>query len=170
MNEYNFITASPTLDAYWRAIILFGRNTASYKFALAKSLLDLASEEKTIVTLDELAIPFSQHIVDHLQKSDRQGNFQSSRFLDACRHFNQGELSEDQLHAQTVELGFVNVIDAFHRLNQAEIPVQFYVDERKTRGGITVTDELLSLKNTLQSVNFPLEIEARWRRLKPHGP
>ena len=25
----------PSLDSYWRSIILFGRNVASYKFALA---------------------------------------------------------------------------------------------------------------------------------------
>lgn len=32
----------PSLESYWRSIILFGRNVASYKFALAKSLLELA--------------------------------------------------------------------------------------------------------------------------------
>jgi hypothetical protein len=31
----------PSLDNYWRAIILFGRNVASYKFALGKSLLEM---------------------------------------------------------------------------------------------------------------------------------
>lgn len=33
----NFVDVEPTLENYWRAIILFGKNTASYKFALAKS-------------------------------------------------------------------------------------------------------------------------------------
>ena len=33
-----FCEATPTLDNYWRSIVLFGRNVASYKFALAKSL------------------------------------------------------------------------------------------------------------------------------------
>lgn len=51
-----FIEQTPTLDSYWRSIILFGRNTASYKFAMAKSLLDLASKESNFVTLEELAI------------------------------------------------------------------------------------------------------------------
>jgi len=32
------------LEDYWRAIILRGRNVASYKFALAKTLLDLKPE------------------------------------------------------------------------------------------------------------------------------
>lgn len=29
----------PSLESYWRSIVLFGNNVASYKFALAKSLL-----------------------------------------------------------------------------------------------------------------------------------
>ncbi|WP_372543731.1 hypothetical protein [Acinetobacter pittii] len=47
-----FYEIEPSLENYWRAIILFGRNVASYKFALAKSLYDLKAEGNTIVTLD----------------------------------------------------------------------------------------------------------------------
>lgn len=36
-----FTRTDPTLENYWRAIILFGSNVASYKFALARSLLSL---------------------------------------------------------------------------------------------------------------------------------
>lgn len=36
----------PSLDSYWRAVILFGRNVATYKFALGKALLTLADEKK----------------------------------------------------------------------------------------------------------------------------
>ncbi len=35
-------------------------------------------------------------------------------------------------------------------MNQAEISVRFFVDERGTRGGISLTDELLSLKEDFQ--------------------
>jgi hypothetical protein len=41
----DFIETRPSLDSCWRSIILFGRNVASYKFALGRSLLDLASEQ-----------------------------------------------------------------------------------------------------------------------------
>ena len=34
----------PSLESYWRSIILFGNNVASYKFALAKTLLEIAPE------------------------------------------------------------------------------------------------------------------------------
>jgi len=35
-----FTQVQPSLESYWRAVILFGRNIASYKFALGKSLLN----------------------------------------------------------------------------------------------------------------------------------
>jgi hypothetical protein len=31
---------------HWRSIVLFGRNVASYKFALAKSLLDVDRDRR----------------------------------------------------------------------------------------------------------------------------
>ena len=45
----------PTLENHWRAVILFGRNVASYKFALGQSLLELAPHGKEVVTLEDLA-------------------------------------------------------------------------------------------------------------------
>jgi hypothetical protein len=37
-----FISVTPTTENYLRGVVLFGRNVASYKFALAKSLLELS--------------------------------------------------------------------------------------------------------------------------------
>jgi hypothetical protein len=158
-----FIDTQPTREDYWRSIILFGRNVASYKFALAKSLLELATDEPTFIRLEELAVPFSRHVAEHVGRVDRQATSSSSRFLDACRKFNRGELDQDALVRQTVGLGFQNVIDAFQIVNNAAIPMQFFIDERKQRGGIAITDDFLKLKRTFQFANLPLEAEARWR-------
>ena len=73
----NFESVNPTNDSYWRSIILFGQNVASYKFALAKSLLEISSGENTFIKLDDLAVPFSKHIVQHIQISDKQGTSSS---------------------------------------------------------------------------------------------
>jgi len=45
-----FTDRKPTLQDQWRGIILFGRNVASYKFALAKALLDLRPVEGQLVS------------------------------------------------------------------------------------------------------------------------
>ena len=51
-NVIPFTECQPTLENYWRSIILFGRNVASYR-----SLLDLARQGKEVVTLEQLAKP-----------------------------------------------------------------------------------------------------------------
>lgn len=107
-------TRQPTVE-HWRSVVVFGRNVASYKFALAKSLLDLGHEDREFVTIEELAVPFSSHVCEHIANVDRRGTFTWSRFLDACRYYNSGRINRDELETATVTLGFNNVIDAPHR-------------------------------------------------------
>lgn len=164
MQRLSFENTYPSTENYWRSIILFGNNVASYKFALAKSLLELAQAGKSFVSLEELAIPYSQYLAEHLKISDKQTTSASSQFLDACRKFNAGTVPKQHMIDATVKLGFNNVIDAFHNVNKAEIPTRFYIDERKqSRKGISLTDELLSLVGHYQYQNLPHEVEARWR-------
>jgi len=158
-----FVNANPTREDYWRSVILFGRNVASYKFALAKALLDVADSERTFISLEELAVPFARHIAEHLKQADKQATSASSRFLASVRQFNKGEVPHEVLVKKTASLGFQNVIDAFHVVNREPIPVRFFVDERKQRNGIVITDELLRLKESVQFANLSPEAEGRWR-------
>ena len=67
-----FLEYQPTDYDYLRGIILFGANSASYKFALGKSLLELAAQGQEAVSLEELAVPFSKHVCAHLQEAPKQ--------------------------------------------------------------------------------------------------
>ncbi|WP_415886605.1 HNH endonuclease [Neptuniibacter sp. QD37_6] len=159
-----FFASDPSLSSYWRSIILFGRNSASYKFALAKSLIELSDRNGSdLVMLEQLAEPFSRHLCEHLILADKQGNRASGKFLNTCRDFNAGQISKDELIGQTSKLGFVNVIDAFHVVNTEDVPERFFIDERKQNGGIRITDALHVLFS--EDVNRSLldETEARWR-------
>jgi hypothetical protein len=60
-------------------------------------------------------------------------NFYGLKFL---------ETGPNAIVRKTVSPGFDEVIDRSHAVNQGPIPIQFYVDERKQLGGITVADEL----------------------------
>jgi len=159
-----FTYEHPSLESYWRSIILFGRNVASYKFALGKSLLMFADAQKSFVSLEELAAPFSAHIAGHLKDFDKQGTSSSSKFLNACRAFNEGSISHDELISKTVSLGFNNVIDAFHVVNRGAIGTRFFDDQRGHElAGISITDNLLQLKESFQFENLDSEVDARWR-------
>lgn len=158
----SFISKQPQLEDYWRSIILFGRNVACYKFALAKSLLDLKPASGKLIGLDDLGLVYAKYIADHLKNADKQGTSGSSQFLDACRKYNSGELGEGELLESTVRHGFNNVIDAFHVVGQSDVPARFYIDERKEHGGIRITEDFSELLTRYQAANLPNEIEARW--------
>src|SRR5262249_2422468 len=129
-----------------------------------KTLLEAAQGGKTFLPLTDLALPFARHIAEHLKLADKQATSPSSQFLDSCRKFNRGELSEEALADMTVRRGFDDVLDAFHVVGKGELGVRFYTDERTTPGkGIRLTDEVFRLTELYQYRNLPFEVEARWR-------
>jgi|TARA_B110000908_G_C10200759_1_gene425197 hypothetical protein len=153
----------PSLESQWRALILFGKNSATYKFAFAKSLLELVDKETTKISLTELSKPFSKNIIEHLKENDKQGNSKSSSFLNVCRNHIKGKISDNELWSKTEKLGFVNVVDAFQNLNGAQIPDIFYEKNYKSgKKEIVIKDNLLKLKESFHFQNFNQEVEARW--------
>lgn len=159
----HFYQVDPTLENYWRGIILFGKNVASYKFALAHALYDIPRSGNDLILLDDLALPFSEHLCRHLLTAPKQITVSRSRCLSACRQFNAGEIDQSALRENTVRYGFNNVIDAFHNVNQAEIDTRFFIDERKTHKGIRLTEAFYRLTERQQFQNLIHETDARWK-------
>ena len=160
---YEFIESTPTAENHLRGIVLFGKNVASYKFALAKSIIELASAGRDSVPLEELAVPFSRNLKEHLALCPTQTTSKTSRFLDACRKSNEGLLDEASLVETTVRLGFNNVIDAFHVIGPSEIDTKFFIDERSTStNGIRLTESIQGIASEM-GPQVLAEVEARWR-------
>lgn len=172
-NPINFVDVEPTLENYWRVIILFGKNTASYKFALAKSLIDVSLERKSdLIALDDLALPYALHLTEHLKHSPKQSTAKTSQFIQACQDYNEGKIDEDRLVQITKKEGFKYVLDAFHVVNTKAIQERFYdvvneeflIDEHKFNKGIRLTDNLFKLfyvyDNSAKDLNQ--ETESCW--------
>ena len=158
-----FHNIEPTDAHLWRAINLFGRNVASYKFALAKSTLELAQKQRTEIKLSDLAEPFSRYTCDHIKNNPKQSASPSSKFLEACRDFNADKITHSDLINATEKHGFNYVLDHFHIVNGKEIGKRFFIDERKSSKKVILTDEILNLASNEQGVNLFQETEARWR-------
>lgn len=162
MNQFQ--VNDPSLESQWRALILFGKNSATYKFAFAKSLLELVDEETTRISLNQLAEPFSRNIVEHLRENDKQGNAASSKFLNTCRNHIAGTIPKEELLVATEKLGFVNVVDAFQNVNGGSVPDLFYEkDYTQGKKDIVITDNLLRLKESFHFHNLSEEVEGRWK-------
>lgn len=155
-----FVDHNPTLETYWRAIIILGKNTACYKFAFADSLLQ-SENIKNEFRLHDLALPYALKICDHLKKNDKQITLSSSKFLDFCRKYNKKEIGKDELIFNTVKYGFKNVLDAFHNISNDRVP-SFFEKNRNSNKSITITDNFYKLRENFQFNNLKNEVEARW--------
>ncbi len=159
-----FFSHRPTDSEVWRAIVAFGQNTATYKFAFGKAVLELATAGKTTVTVEDLAPPFAREICAHLSSAPKQINRSEEagqgKFLAACAGHLRGDLDLEQLHETTARLGFVNVVEAFQNLQDVDA-ARFYSGTFRTQ--IHFRDELLQLAQGPEAGNLGHELEARWR-------
>lgn len=153
---------NPSVEDCWRGVVLYGKNTASYKFALATALLEISPKSGQLLKLEDLAPVFAGHIARHLVDSPKQITATNGRFLRACLEFNEGK-DLSKLVDATVAHGFNNVIDAFHMVSSTPVAHRFYIDERKENRGIRITDEFSKLMDGIYIDNLGQEAGARWR-------
>ncbi|WKA53442.1 HNH endonuclease [Planococcus shixiaomingii] len=159
----NFLENDQSLESEFRSIYLFGRNVATYKFAFAKTLLELGTSNKSFLSLEELSPIFAKYMLEHVKSGKRQITSSSSKFINALQLYSQHKITWEQLLLVTERIGFTNVIDAFHNIPNGELKTSFY--EKSTIGrtlGITLTDNSYVLSNGEQKANFFDEIEGRW--------
>jgi len=62
----NFHHVDPTPPRLYRAAILFGLKSASYKFSPGKLLIELTDADAEFVPIEKLARHFSKHVTDHV--------------------------------------------------------------------------------------------------------
>jgi hypothetical protein len=160
MQKNSFIDKNPSLETYWRAIILLGKNTASYKFAWAKTLLD-TKLNNSLVKIEDISLNYALNICEHLKKNNKQHTGLTNTFLEDCRKYNRNEITDEQLNVSSIKNGFNYVIDAFHNVVGDKVPL-FYENIKKDKA-IKITDNFYRLLESNDKNNFFLEINSRWR-------
>lgn len=161
MNEY--LNNDNSRESSFRSVFLFGRNTATYKFALAEALHQLSKEDKTFISLEDLSPYFAKSLLEHIKTGKTQITSSRSLFLNAFALYEQDQITWDQLMEATKKTGFTYVLDAFHKLPGLESEHKFF--EKTVQGrtpGITLTDDLFLLNESAQWANIQDEIEGRW--------
>ena len=156
-----FIDRKPSIDTQWRGIVLFGKNSATYKFAFGKALLKLAENGLSSASLETIAPLYADYIIDHIKEGNKQGLSSSSTFLEGLNKYIEGRISRDEVIQLTQKFGFKNVIDAFHNVGTGSVPDKFYEFDAQSRV-IHLDDNILRLRGSEQGVNVAEEIEARW--------
>jgi hypothetical protein len=150
---------------YWRAIVLYGNNVATYKIALATCLMAFARERKTHLTLSELADAFFRRYLDRLANGQpQQSNPDRKTVLErTVEAYRAGELTETAAVEQVARQGFQDVLPRFHTVNSAPIPLPFY---EQTSNGLVLTDVLLGLFAPAPRPDLQAEVASRWDLLE----
>lgn len=156
-----FTQAMPTLDNYWRSIVLFGQNTACYKFALAQALLEKAGTGVSEVPLNALAEVYADNICQHLIKSPIQGTNPTNSYLQICRDYSEGKAEQNKLIDATKRTGFRYVFDAFHNISGGELPLRFFSIDKEAKR-VVLHEEMLELVSMTQAQSLVSEVDSRW--------
>lgn len=154
---------------HWKAITLFGRNTATYKIALAKSLLSFCQQGLTHINWETLSSQFFKEYLDRLSVESPLPQLEIPGRLTVMERiiaaFRSGSIDQHEAIARVGRDAFKDVIHRFHNVGSHGNLSRslFYNYEFGKR--IVLSDEVHLLSETASS-ELDEELEARWSLLE----
>jgi hypothetical protein len=163
----NESTVFSTQD-HWKALVLYGLNTATYKIAFGKTLLKLSAEGTTTVPWEVLSRQFLDQYIARLSvespmpQLDHPGRVTvMERVVAKCRS---GNIGYDQAIEMVGRHAFDDVVPRFQNLGRrSAFTGMFY--EFTAGQNLVLTDDLLKLSETNRE-ELEAELDARWGLLE----
>ena len=155
-------------EDYWRAIILYGLNQATYKIALGKSLIALCEKEKTVFDWSDLSSEFLRQYRHRLNRSNpmpQQAISSRRTVMEAVvSELQLGRLSETDAVEKVGVEAFNDVIHRFHTvLGLSDTQGKFYTVNFGR--SIALTDDFYRIVESSKSSLLD-ELNSRWSLLE----
>lgn len=153
---------------YWKGIILFGLNAATYKMALAKTLLEYSVKGTNKIQWTELSQTYLENYLERLKqnKMPQQGNPHRLTVMERiCNEYNLGKINYSQAIDKVAEKAFVDVIPRFQRIGTDKNIVNEHFYEFDFGKSITIKDALLNF-TPKEFRELEDEASARWSLLE----
>lgn len=150
----------------WRAIVLYGLNTATYKIALGRALSELARAGRDRVSMNELAEVFFDLYVTRLRNGGRPQLSHPNRLTVMERVVtlhNAGRIDREEAIARVARDAFDDVLPRFHTVGDRAVPISFY---ETTPDGLVLTDAAFELLTPPEATVLDAELGARWDLLE----
>ena len=152
----------------WKALVLYGLNTATYKIAFGKTLLNLSNDGVTTVSWDVLSREFLDQYIARLSvRSPMPQLGQPGRITVMERivaKYRSGGIDYEQAIQLVGQKAFDDVVPRFQNLGRrTSFDGLFY--EFTAGQDLVITDELLTLSHTTR-VELEAELNARWALLE----
>ncbi|UPL48522.1 HNH endonuclease [Hymenobacter sublimis] len=159
-----------TDEDYWSAIVLYGLNSATYKMALGKTLLDLGEQGGEVVPWEVLARAYFDNYTSRLTGPTvlpQQGNPTRLTIMERIvRRYQQGSLEYSQAIVEVAATSFSDVIPRFQTIvNNKELARNKFYHFRHGKS-LTLTDSLLTLVQSTQVTAFRNQLDSRWNLLE----
>jgi hypothetical protein len=155
-------------EDYWKAIVLYGLNQATYKIALASVILDFAKEERQTIPWDDLSRAFLDKYIQRIQKTNlpQQSNPQRNTKMETIVSLlNLGKINYDEAIQEVSREAFNDVIPRFHSIGRdTELAKnRFYAFEMGKKIEISPFAKILSFNFENECRD---EIASRWALLE----
>ncbi|AQW49620.1 HNH endonuclease [Streptomyces violaceusniger] len=148
-----------------------GANSRTYKFAFGAALLEYAAQDRTEVTLEELAIPYAMGLVAHLAEAPqapsglqvRGSDFLAVAEREAKESAALGHPTDRLRHAAVRSMPGM-VMQKFHNLRGNTRTAHRFYDliGNSHQRIVRLTPELRSIAKGEQSTGLRAELAARW--------
>jgi len=155
-------------DDYWKAIILYGLNAATYKMALAKCLLNFAKYPKTVISWGELAEAFYsqyKHRLADYQMPQQSNPGRMTKLERIVKQVDIGHITDDEAINRVASEGFKDVIPRFQTIGINSQIAADYFYEFDFGKSLVLKDNLLQIAESTPS-QLEEEINARWNLLE----
>jgi 5-methylcytosine-specific restriction endonuclease McrA len=152
-------------EDFWRAVILYGLNSATYKIALAQCLVQYGRGDQNDIPVEQLAGDFFGVYKERLT-SGRPQLAQPNRWTIMERVVVQertGMLSRDEAIAYVAREAFNDVLPRFHTVSDRSLPFTFYVFDGKR---LRLDDAVFDLFANGNHQDLVEETNARWDLLE----
>ncbi len=149
----------------FRTLILFGRNTATYKFAFCNALMQLNPRNE--VKYDDLRDGFVQELVNHYKNNTNQFKLGTTKLTEAMDNFlltSKSQTDWNNLYNIAERSIYNNVFDAFQNVGRGTINKDYLLFEHDRQNKkLILTDNTNSIleSNDMKKI-ITLENQSRW--------
>ncbi len=160
---FQYLNDDRGINVALRSILLFGRNTATYKFALCEAILK--SSGKSELKYEELYPGFVAALARHVKEHPiQESGAKPGALVLACKQYNEGVINTSRLMDIAAQVVPRYVFDAFHNVGNGTLEGTYRLFEhQKSDKKIVICDPLLEIINDGDAREVLLsENEARW--------
>lgn len=159
-----YLNEEPGDQSALRSVLLFGKNTATYKFALCNALLQFPgrSELKYEDILPHFVDALRSHVSTHPSQERRQ---EPGKLVKACAEANSGVIDRATLMKVADQVVPLYVFDAFQNIGNGGLDADHRLFEHiAAERKIVIADTLMSIAGNAELRQVLLqENESRWR-------